>query len=158
MPLSDQEISDLVLNWTSKLVLFARRWTDWPEDAVQQAFCNLCRLPSSPDDAVAWMFKATKNAAISMRRAETMRNRRENATATPNWFEPDEESRLDGKLVTEKLQKLPQELCEVVIARIWGDLTFEQIAASTECSRSTAHRHYNDAITILRNCLRIPDE
>ena len=158
MPLTDPEISDLILNWTSKLVLFARRWTDWPEDAVQQAFCNLCRLQSGPDDAVAWMFKATRNAAISMRRAETMRDRREGVVATPDWFESDAENRLDGKFVTEKLQELPKELCDVVIARIWGELTFEQIAALTGASKTTAHRLYNDAIAILRNRLRISDE
>ena len=153
--LTDQEVHDLVVNWTSRLVLFARRWTNCPEDAVQQAFCNLCALQFRPDDAVAWMFKATRNTAISIRRAEMMRTKRENSTAVTNWFEPDTENRLDGETVTEKLKELPPELGEVVIARIWGGLTFEQIAAATGCSKTTAHRLYNEAVAALQKRLKV---
>jgi len=123
------------------------------EDAVQEAFLDLYRSQSRPDDPPAWLFKATRDAAMKIRRSETRRLRRETAVAltSPNWFEPTVESRLDAETVTEKLQELPPELREVVAARLWGGLTFEQIAVATQASTATVHRRYNQAIEILRD-------
>ena len=159
MPVPMQEISELVRVWTPRLLLFARQWTGSADDAVQEAFLNLYRLRTKPDDAVAWLFKATRNAAISGQRSGTRRKQREStfALAAPNWFEPTGENRLDAETVTEKLWELPPELREVVIARLWGELTFEQIAATTETSTATAYRRYNEAIAALRRCLKIDE-
>ena len=155
MPLSVQEISDLV----PRLLLFARQWTDCADDAVQEAFLGLFRLQTPPNDEVGWLFTATRNHAVSIHRSETSRTRRENnvASTTPNWFEPTEADQLDGKIVTQELQKLPPELREVVAAKIWGGLTFEQIAISTQTSTATAYRRYNEAIAVLRNRLKIDE-
>jgi len=154
-----QEISELLSVWTPRLLLFARQWTDSADDAVQEAFLNLYRLRTKPDDVVAWLFKATRNAAVSGRRSGTRRKQRENAVAlaAPNWFEPTDENRLDVETVTEKLRELSPELREVVVARLWGELTFEQIAAATETSTAMAYRRYKEAIAVLRRCLKIDE-
>jgi len=157
MPLTVQEINDLVRTWTPRLVLFARQWTDSVDDVVQEVFLNLYRLPSRPDDVVAWLFKATRNAAISMRRSETRRIQRERvvAKAAPNWFEPNIDNRLDGEFVKEKLLELSTELREVIVARLWGGLSFEQIAVLTGSTRETTRRHYNEAVGALRKQLNV---
>jgi RNA polymerase sigma-70 factor (ECF subfamily) len=157
MPLTVQEINDLVRIWTPRLVLFARQWTDSVDDAIQEAFLNLYRQPTRPDDEVAWLFRATRNAAICIQRSETRRTRRQGvvARAAPNWFEPNDESRLDAETVKEKLRELPSELREVVVARLWGGLSFEQIAASTDSTRETTRRRYHEAIAALRKNLGI---
>jgi len=156
MPLTVPEINDLVHDWTPRLYFFARQWTDAPEDAVQQAFLDLYRSHTRPGNVVAWLFKATRDAAMNLRRAERRRDHRENAAASssPNWFVPNEDDRLDGETVTQKLQELPSELREVVVARLWGELTFEQIAVSMQTSTATAHRRYNEAIAVLRSRLK----
>jgi RNA polymerase sigma-70 factor (ECF subfamily) len=48
---------------------------------------------------------------------------------------------------------LPPEQREVVIARIWGGLTFDEIAALVRDSRTTVHRRYNEALATLRERL-----
>ena len=156
-PLTDQEIDDLVSIWTRRLVLFARQWTTSADDVVQDVFLELYRLQMRPDDVAAWLFKATRRTAISHWRSETARVQRENAVAVmnPEWFQSLDENRLDGEFVKDKLHELPQELREVVVARIWGELTFEQIATSTNSTPTTTRRRYHDAIKLLRNRLGI---
>ena len=160
MPLAVQEICDLAVIWTPRLALFARLWTDSEDDAVQEAFLNLYRLKIRPDDPVAWLFKATRNAAVSISRSEASHARRRKAAAMEqrNWFDQSVENQLDAVAVTEKLQELPPELREVVVTRIWGELTFEQIAASMKISAATAYRRYNEAIAELRKRLKIKEE
>ncbi len=160
MSLTVQEINDLVRIWTPRLLLFARQRTDAPEDAVQEAFLGLYRTRIRPDDVVAWLFQATRNAAVDGSRSRTRRRSRENivAESAPNWFEPSEGNRLDAELVTEKLCELPSELREVVVARLWGELSFEQIGKLTKMSHATAHRRYHEAIETLRRLLRIDEQ
>ncbi len=45
---------------------------------------------------------------------------------------------------------LPQGLREVLSLRIWGDLTFEEIARLQKTTRSTAHARYRQALEKLR--------
>jgi RNA polymerase sigma-70 factor (ECF subfamily) len=141
-------------------VLYARQWTDHAEDAVQEAFlgfCRLRRLQTLPNDEVAWLFTATRNRAINVHLSEKRRTQRENATVVPNWFEADEDNRLDGETVREKLQELPQELREMVVLRIWGEQTFEQIAEEMQTSIATAYRRYKEAIVMLRAGLKFDE-
>ena len=46
--------------------------------------------------------------------------------------------------------RLPQELREVLSLRIWGNLTFDEIAAAQNTSKSTAHERYRRALQELR--------
>ncbi len=43
----------------------------------------------------------------------------------------------------------------VIIARHWGNLSFEQIAAAAGCSASTAHRRYTAGVEHLRQELGV---
>jgi RNA polymerase sigma-70 factor (ECF subfamily) len=54
------------------------------------------------------------------------------------------------------LALLTDELREVVVARTWGGLSFEQIAELAGCSISTAHRRYEAGIAALRERLEVP--
>lgn len=49
------------------------------------------------------------------------------------------------------LQQLTTEQREVVAAKIWGQLTFDEIAVHLEISKATAWRIYNSAIESLRS-------
>jgi RNA polymerase sigma-70 factor (ECF subfamily) len=48
------------------------------------------------------------------------------------------------------LQGLPIEQREIVVARLWGGLNFEQIAEVAGCSVSTAFRRFSAGIDALR--------
>jgi RNA polymerase sigma-70 factor (ECF subfamily) len=88
-------------------------------------------------------------------RSTERRLRRETAVAHRGepWFEAADESRLDAATATRALQRLPLAEREVVVARIWGGLSFEEIAGLTDASTSTVHRRYQAGLAALRERL-----
>jgi RNA polymerase sigma-70 factor (ECF subfamily) len=143
----------LVEAHSGRLVLYARQWAATPEDAVQEAFLRLARLRPAPDDPVAWLYRATRNAAIDIGKGERRRGLREAASARRDWFVQPEVDGLDAEAAVAALGRLSPEQREVLVSRIWGDLSFEQIAAVMGGSASTAHRRYEAGIEALRRLL-----
>ena len=64
-------------------------------------------------------------------------------------------SHLDVEAATAALQTLPVEQREIIVAHLWGGLTFEQIAELTATSSSTAHRWYLAGLSSLRERLGV---
>ncbi len=143
----------LVENHSGRLVLYARQWAAAPEDAVQEAFLRLARQRVDPDDPVAWLYRATRNAAIDLGKAERRRGAREAATARRDWFVQPEIDGLDAEAAVAAIKRLPPEQREVIVSRLWGGLGFEQIAAVMGGSASTAFRRYEAGIEALRRLL-----
>jgi RNA polymerase sigma factor (sigma-70 family) len=147
----------LVDEHAAALVLYARQWCAAPEDVVQEAFIKLAGQRVPPVEVVPWLYRVVRNAALSNARAARRRNRHEAAAAsrTPRWFISSEETGLDAETAAAALQALPVEQREVIVAHLWGGLTFEQIAAVAGCSSSTAHRRYAAGIDALRERLGV---
>ena len=137
------------------LELFAAQWTSAPEDCVQEAFIELARQAESPDRVVAWLYRVVRNKAISHARSAGRRRKYEFAAAEQmgTWFEPAVGSNLDAAAATAALKELSPHHREVVVARIWGGLSFEQIAELVGASVSTAHRRYGEGLVHLRERL-----
>ncbi len=141
---------------SAALELYARQWCETPEDVVQEAFLKLAGQGAPPSHPAAWLFRVVRNGAIAAGRS-AMRRRRHEARAaigvTP-WFEPAGEGGiLDPETAAAELRALPIEQREVIVAHLWGGLTFEQIADVAGCSSSTAHRTYSAGIATLRSRL-----
>lgn len=151
------ELAALVDRHAGALVLYARQWTDAPEDVVQTALLKLVRLGRPPENPVPWLYTVVRNAARDAQRSERRRTKYETRRAeyTPNWFDPDSASGMDGETATAALADLPEDVREIVIAHLWGGLTFEQIAATVGGSASTAYRRYVAGITALRSTLGV---
>jgi RNA polymerase sigma factor (sigma-70 family) len=139
------------------LELYAAQWCTAPADIVQEAFIELSRQHPPPDRPVAWLYRVVRNAAISAARSADRRRRHESRAAehTPSWFVEEAGAALDAQAAGEALQELDSEQSEVVVARLWGGLSFEQIAALTETSISTAHRRYEAGLQQLRERLGV---
>ena len=142
------------------LALFARQWCDCAEDVVQEAFLKLVSERSTPRDPAAWLYRTVKNSALNAGRSERRRRIREQAAAAerPAWFESPRarESRgtaIDPEEACAQLADLPDREREVIIARIWGELSFEQIGAVLGGSSSSVHRLYQSGMQILRERL-----
>jgi RNA polymerase sigma factor (sigma-70 family) len=138
------------------LVLFARQWTASPEDVVQEAFVRLSQQAECPQDPAAWLYRVVRNGAISAGRSESRRRRHETVAAElteGQRFEPAIDIALDGQTAAEALEHLTPEERSVVIARVWGGLTFAQIAEINETSASGVHRQYQMALQHLRELL-----
>ena len=63
---------------------------------------------------------------------------------------------IDAGTAAAALESLPIEQREVVVARIWGGLTFQEIGRLVGVSDSAAHRRYEAALLALRQKLRVP--
>lgn len=57
----------------------------------------------------------------------------------------------DEQAIAEAVGRLPVEQREVLALKIWGELTFEQIAAALDLSPNTAASRYRYALTALRH-------
>jgi RNA polymerase sigma-70 factor (ECF subfamily) len=148
----------LVDEHAAALMLYARQWCLAPEDVVQEAFLKLVVQRTPPDSPVAWLYRVVRNAAISAARSAKRRQRHEGLAAarTPHWFTASEGNSLDVEAATAALQALPIEEREVIVAHLWGGLTFEQIADLVGTSSSTAHRWYLAGLSALRERLGVP--
>ncbi len=139
------------------LVLYARQWCDAPEDVVQEAFLKLVALHQPPRAVVPWLYRVVRNAALDANKAARRRQRREEAVARPvRWFAEPEIEGLDAAAAVDALQRLLVEEREVIVARLWGGLSFEDIASVSGCSASTAFRRYQAGLDALRKELGVP--
>lgn len=154
--MTPRELADLIAAHAAPLVLFARQWCESPEDVVQDAFCKLVAVRRPPDDPVAWLFHVVRNAAIDAGRSSRRRTKREQSAARPvRWFAESEVEGLDAEVAVAALEALPPDQREVIVARLWGGLTLEQIAVAAGCSVSTAHRRFEAGIAALRERLGV---
>jgi RNA polymerase sigma factor (sigma-70 family) len=141
------------------LTLFARRWCSAPEDVVQEAFLQLARQADCPRDAAAWLYRVVRNGAISAGRAESRRRRHEAAAAVDadRWFaDSTSENMIDAHTAAAAMDRLPPDEFEVVVAHVWGGLTFVQIAELVNSTPSTVHRRYQAGLSALRILLGEP--
>jgi RNA polymerase sigma-70 factor (ECF subfamily) len=151
------DVARLIDGHAAALVLYARQWCDAPEDVVQEAFLKLVCLRGPPRDAVAWLYRVVRNGALDVTKAARRRQRRESAAARPvRWFVEPAVDGLDAETAVAALRGLPPEQREVIVARHWGGLSFEQIAEAAGCSTSTAFRRYTAGVEALRTQLGVP--
>jgi len=135
------------------LRLYARQWAGSADDLVQDAFVKLARQSPPPARVLPWLYRVVRNGARAVGRAEARRRRRESRASAPEaWFTATDD-RLDAREATRLLAELPFDLREVIIARLWGGLTFEEVARLVGCSLPTAHRWYQAGLAELKERL-----
>lgn len=150
------ELVRLIDRHAAPLVLYARQWCDAPEDVVQDSFVKLARQRRLPDDVPAWLYRVVRHGALDASKIARRRQRRESAVARPvRWFVEPEVDGLDAEGAVAALEHLEQERREVIVAHLWGGLSFEQIGAVAGCSASTAYRRYAAGVDDLRKRLGV---
>ncbi len=145
------------------LLLAARGWTrsaEEAEDAVQEGFIRFWRHGlDKARDPKAYLFICVRNAATDAGRRELQRRRAEQesscqaGTENKPLFRDELEQREFGIAVTDALARLPSEQREVLVMKVWGSLTFAQIAEVVDLSPNTVASRYRYAITALRGML-----
>ncbi|WP_010587077.1 RNA polymerase sigma factor [Schlesneria paludicola] len=156
--LSIEQLGKLVDHHGAALELFARQWTDFSAaDVVQAAFVKLATKSLPQDQIVPWLYRVVRNGAISAARSESRRRRHEatGAQIRRGWFATSPDDRLDAIEAGKELSQLPQVEREVLVARLWGGLSFQEIADLLEISSSSAHRHYVAGLGTLREKLGV---
>jgi RNA polymerase sigma-70 factor (ECF subfamily) len=150
------QLAELVNRHAAALALYARQWCCSPDDVVQTAFLKLARQSTPPDNVLPWLYRVVRNGAIDAARAARRRQKYEARAAerNPDWFlPPDDPTGLDARAAADALAELPLEIREVMVAHLWGGLTFEQIAQAVGSSAATCYRRYAAGLEVLRHQL-----
>lgn len=141
----------------SRFLLYARQQTRTEgdaEDVLQDALVESWqRAGGMPDDAL--VFATIRRRAIDLARSADRRAAREEATEPEqSFFKPDVEERDTQRLLEQAVNALPPNYREVVSLKLWGGLTFQQIAEVTHVPLNTAASRYRYAIDELREILK----
>jgi len=140
-----------------ELMLYARQWNldQQAEDMVQDAFIKLLKQRRCPDNVRAWLFRVVRNASISrVRRLQQRRQARHKFGHRETlWFESRRDDLIDARLVQDLLQTLPSHLREIVLLRIWGQMSFKEVAQVVNKSIPWIHHDYKTALEMIRKNL-----
>lgn len=130
------------------------------EDVVQMAFVRWWkRFPEGNEEHIPLLYAAVRTIALDQRRSDTRRSRREaiSEVALPMGdapvFDASPEQKETAKIVQEALHTLPEEQREVVTLKLWGGLTFAEIATTMGESINTISGRYRYALQTLQKRL-----
>jgi RNA polymerase sigma-70 factor (ECF subfamily) len=152
-PLAPETLGPLYRRHAPALCLYACQWCRSGEDLVQEAFVKLAQQDPPPQRVVPWLYRVVRNEALAVNRAAARRRRREGLASSPEaWFKAADDE-LDARDAARLVGELPLELREVIVARVWGELTFEEVAQVAGCSLPTAHRRYQAGLAQLKERL-----
>ena len=139
-----------------KFLLFARQQARSEADAqdlVQEALVEACHrqnddCPPSP----ALVFATVRRRAIDLARREQRRAGRELAAVEPSesWFDTSVEDRELSQLIQSAMSRLPDLYREVITLKMWGGLTFGEIAGTLGIPANTAASRYRYGLAELR--------
>ncbi|MEG0023724.1 MAG: RNA polymerase sigma factor [Akkermansia sp.] len=176
--LLQQEQEAVALSWepwlkvyADKLLLFARQQSRTMEDAediLQESLVRLARKEASGEfvgGQEAWLpyvYTSIRRLAVDYGRKEDRRGRREELSSregaeeswsdTP-WLQCDSDDEDLREKVEGCLKKLPPKFSEVIVLKIWGEQTFQQIADTLEISLNTVASRYRYGIDLLRKSM-----
>jgi len=140
------------------LILFARQFVRSvadAEDIVQEAFVRFWRR-QHPIENRALLFATVRSISLDMLRRDARRARREASAvaeadqSTAPQFDPTTESQ---QALSVAIDRLPAEQREVLVMKIWNELTFADIAEVVGISQNTAASRYRYALAALKKNL-----
>jgi RNA polymerase sigma factor (sigma-70 family) len=152
--IDSERLSEWYDAYSDRLMLYARTWL--PEhaaqDAVQVAFTRLMSRTAPPADAPSWLFRTVRNEAITRlrRKARHRWHDRRLSRQQPGWFESRCDDLIDARTAQEILMTLEAPQREVVVLRIWGQMSLQEIAGVVGASLTTVHSRYKAALAAIR--------
>ena len=157
-------VSDNVPDWPAFIsrygpvaLLYARQLTGADadaQDALHDGFLRFWAHRNAAREAPALFFASVRCAALDLRRGAARRRQRERAHPPPAPFltGPTEASELRDQ-IQRALGLLPEPQREVVVLKIWSELTFAQIAEALSESPNTIAARYRYAMEKLEQLL-----
>ena len=158
----------------AKLLLYARQFLQSDhfvvgqdaEDVVQVAFVRFWKLyPNAQQEQYGLLFSAVRTAALDVLRSSLRRTRREDLYSAEvcdvrdasvlqgsrdSWFTVSSDQQAKADDIQDALQKIPAEQREVIVLKVWGELTFAQIAQSLNESANTVASRYRLGVKALK--------
>ena len=140
------------------LVLFARQFVRTSadaEDIVQEAFVRFWRKQHSVQNR-ALLFATVRSISLDLLRRDARRARREATVVADadHSVAPQFENTSDTQqALARAVDGLPAEQREVLVMKIWNELTFADIASVLGISQNTAASRYRYALGALKKNL-----
>lgn len=173
------ETGGLTLDWQGwlrvngpRLLLFARQQTrnsQDAEDALQDALVKLAKkvaektFVGGQESWMPFLYTQIRREAIDRGRKDDRRRKREehvvedikglNTVESGTWFF---EGKIDGEqaeMVELAIKELPPKFSEVIVMKIWGERTFDDIGKALDISLHTAASRYRYGLEALRKKL-----
>ena len=137
--MDSDKLGRLIDRLAAALELYARQWCDEPEDVVQEAFVKLAAQPttrSTPRPGYSGPSATGRSTPGQPPGGVGTRPR----PRGPAWFQAERERVGAAMLSTPSRPRprwpaLPLEQREIIVAHLWGGLTFDQIAELVGLSR-----------------------
>jgi RNA polymerase sigma-70 factor (ECF subfamily) len=122
------------------------------EDVVHQVFVKLLQgqvgINGQP---LHYLYRAVRNTSLNHRRNHS---RERELPANGHWLESPPGMETMGLAIQSALGDLPEEQREIVVLRVWGQLTFEEAALALDIPANTAASRYRYALAKLKERLQ----
>jgi RNA polymerase sigma-70 factor (ECF subfamily) len=122
------------------------------EDVLQETFIALLKLETRPDEPEHYCLRAFRNRALNYHRSLWRRLARE--LESTRWFERRADSTEAEEEAVRQLAELPAEQREVIVLKIWQEMTFEAIGRLFDISPNTIAGRYRYGMSKLRQSLK----
>lgn len=139
-----------------RLLLFARQKARCEADAqdlVQDAVVECWQRHGEGPPPLPLVFATIHRRAIDLARREDRRVNREQVLTVDEaqpWFDTGVEDRELSRVIQAALAELPEEQRAVVTLKVWGELTFAEIAETLGIPANTAASRYRYGMEGLR--------
>lgn len=159
----DQILSSNPSDWTDwlgkygpQLLLFTRTQTRCEEDAedlLQEAMTESASKSNGNMPDLPLVYSTIRRRAVDLARKNDRRAAREetvNQESDTCWFDNTIEQKEIAQVIDRAVKKIPKKFREVVVLKIWSELTFAQIAETLNIPLNTAASRYRYGLEILK--------
>ena len=140
-----------------KFMLFARQQSRCETDAqdlVQEAVIEAWQKQGDgTPPPLTWVYATVRRRAIDLARRDSRRTGREQMASEPMpeaWFDTSVEDCELKRLIQNAMTRLPDMYREVITLKVWGELTFAEIASVLGIPANTAASRYRYGMEELR--------
>ncbi len=130
------------------------------EDVVQDVFQRLCDLTVDAEDLRSFVYKSVRNRALDLLRRENRKKGDPGAERSASIYAIDNPRQEESTLSEERARKLENALNsledlerEVIVLRIYGGLTFEEVSKILEVPGGTVASRYRRGLAKMRRKL-----
>lgn len=121
------------------------------EDILHHVFERLLRseveIAGSP---IPYLYRAVRNAALNQ-----IRDRSREVSLDDGWLDSPSGMEQTGLELQSALRELPEEQREVIILHVWGEMSFDEVAAALGISPNTAASRYRYGLSKLREQFQV---
>ena len=120
------------------------------EDVLHEVFLGLLNMSALPSEPRPYLFRAVRNRALNSRRGSG----RMTLLDPQKWLIRSDTTMETAAVIERAMCELPPEQREVVVMKVWAEMTLEEIATVVELPLNTVASRYRYALSRMRQILK----